>query len=147
MPLIATNRRAFFDYDILTKYEAGLVLSGQETKSVKTGHMSIKGSFVTIKGRELYLTNALIPLYRHAGNVKNYDPTQPRKILLKKAEIKHIFGRVPVAGLTLVPLRVYTKRRYVKLEFGIGRGRKKHDKRAAISKRETKRRIQRVLKN
>ena len=93
MGVIAVNKRANYDYDIQEKYEAGLVLLGHEVKSIKTGHISLKGSFVTvknIKGKnlpELYLINAHIPLYKHAGTVKNYDPYRSRKLLLKKNEI------------------------------------------------------------
>ena len=142
----AYNRRAKFDYDISDKYEAGLVLRGYEVKSVKTGHISLKGSFVTVKQEELYLTNANIPLYKHAGAIANYDPTRPRKLLLKKREIAHLIGKSRTEGLTLVPVRVYTKRGLLKLEFGIGKGRKKIDKRDVIQKREAQRKIERALK-
>lgn len=142
----AYNKRASFDYDISDKYEAGLVLRGFEVKSVKTGHISLKGSFVTVRGNELFLTNANIPLYKHAGAIANYDPTRPRKLLLKKREIAHLIGKSRVEGLTLVPIRVYTKRGLLKLEFGAGKGRKKVDKREVIKKREAKRKIERALK-
>jgi len=147
MSVLAVNKRANYDYDISDKYEAGIVLRGYEVKSVKTGHISLKGSFVTVKGNELFLTNANIPLYKHAGEVKNYDPTQPRKLLLHKAEIARLIGKSRVEGLTLVPIRVYTKQGLLKLEFGIGKGRKKHDKRNVIQKREADRTINRALKN
>lgn len=147
MPTLAFNKRANFDYEIGDKYEAGLVLTGQEVKSVKMSHISLKESFVTVKGTELYLTNAHITPYKHAGELKNYDPTRPRKLLLKKSEIKHLTGKVRIQGLTLVPIRVYTKKRLLKLEFGVGKGKKKHDKRETISKREVERNIRRELKN
>lgn len=147
MPTLAVNKRAHYDYDISDKFEAGLMLTGQEVKSVKTGHISLKGSFVTVKGNELYLTNANIPFYKHAGEIKNYDPTRSRKLLLKKSEIKSLIGKSRVSGLTLVPIRVYTKKRYIKLEFGVGKGKKEFDKRETIGKREAKRNIERVLKN
>jgi SsrA-binding protein len=147
MPTLAFNKRANFDYEISDKYEAGLVLSGQEVKSVKMGHISLKESFVTAKGMELYLTNAHITPYKHAGELKNYEPTQARKLLLKKSEIKHLLGKVKVQGLTLIPIRVYTKRRLLKLEFGVGKGKKKYDKREAIADREVKKHIARNLKN
>lgn len=147
MPTLAFNKRANFDYEIGDKYEAGLVLAGQEVKSVKMGHISLKESFVTVKGTELYLTNAHITPYKHAGELKNYDPTRPRKLLLKKSEIKHLTGKVRIQGLTLVPISVYTKKRLIKLEFGVGKGKKKHDKRETISKREVERNIRRELKN
>ena len=146
MSVLALNKRASFDYDISDKYEAGIVLRGYEVKSVKTGHISLKGSFVTVRGEELYLTNASIPLYKHAGAIANYNPTAPRKLLLHRAEIRTLIGKSRVEGLTLVPIRVYTKRGLLKLEFGIGKGRKKHDKRNVIQKREVERKIMRALK-
>ncbi len=147
MAVLAYNKRAKFDYEILDTYEAGLVLRGYEVKSVKTGHMSLKGSFVTIRREELYLTNANIPLYKHAGAIANYDPTRPRKLLLKKREIAHLIGKSRAEGLTLVPIRVYTKRGLLKLEFGIGKGKKTIDKREVIRKREDQVKIERAMKS
>ncbi len=147
MAILAVNKRAHYDYEISDKYEAGLVLAGQEVKSAKTGHISLKGSFVTVKGNELFLTNANIPFYKHAGEIKNYDPTRSRKLLLKKSEIKSLIGKSRVEGLTLVPIRVYTKKRLVKLEFGVGKGKKEFDKREKIAGRESKRRMERLLKS
>ena len=146
MSVLAINKRANFDYTILETYEAGLALFGYETKSIKTKHVSLKESFVTIKGSELYLTNANVPLYKHAGIISNYNPTRPRKLLLKKNEIKHLIGRARTQGLTLVPIRLYTKRRYIKLEFGLGKGKKEFDKREKIRKREDDRAMRRILK-
>lgn len=146
MSVLAYNKRANFDYQISDTYEAGLVLTGQEVKSVKTGHISLKESFVTVKGNELYLTNANIPPYQHAGKILSYNPTRSRKILLKKSEIKRLIGKVHVEGLTLVPISIYTKKRLLKLEFGVGKGKRKLDKRQVITKREDERRIQRALR-
>ncbi|MCX6764061.1 MAG: SsrA-binding protein SmpB [Candidatus Moranbacteria bacterium] len=146
MATLAYNRRAHFDYQISDKYEAGLVLAGHEVKSVKTGHISLKESFVTAKGNELFLTNAHIPPYVHAGQIANYDPTRPRKLLLKKSEIKHLIGKMRTEGLTLVPIRMYTKKRLLKLEFGIGKGKKKFDKRETIAKREEERTMLRQMR-
>ncbi len=147
MATLAVNKRAHFDYTISDRYEAGLVLSGQEVKSAKTGHLSLRGSFVTVKGNELFLTNAHIHPYQQAGKISDYDPTGPRKLLLKKSEIKSLIGKSRVQGLTLVPLRVYTKKRLVKLEFGVGRGKKEFDKREKIRKREDERKMDRSLKS
>jgi SsrA-binding protein len=151
MPVLAVNKRAHFDYEIGEKYEAGLVLLGHEVKSVKTGHVSLKGSFVTVKqsaGKvpELILVNAHIPLYAKASTVKDYDPTRPRKLLLHKNEIKKLIGKKQEQGLTLVPVKIYTKHGLIKLEFGIGRGKKKIDKREDIKKRETDRKIRTLTK-
>lgn len=147
MSTLAINKRAVFDYEILDKFEAGLMLSGAEVKSVKNGHLSLKGSFVTIHENELYLTNAHISPYPFANPKTAYDPVRSRKLLVRKAEIKSLIGKMHVKGLTLVPLRVYTKRRLVKLEFAVGRGKKAFDKRTDIAKRESKREIDRRLKN
>jgi len=145
--ILAKNRRAAYDYELEDRYEAGLVLTGQEVKSIKTGHISLNGSFVTRKGQELFLTNASIPPYKFAGIIKNYDPTRSRKILLKKSELKYLSGKLTTEGLTLVPLCVYTKKKLVKLEFAIGRGKKQFDKRHDIQKKEAQRKIERTLKN
>jgi len=146
MPTLASNKKAFFDYEILEKFEAGLALKGFEVKAIKTGHISIKGAFVTVKGKELFLTNAKIPLYQHAGKVENYEETAPRKLLLKKNEINRLIGKVKVEGLTLIPISVYNKRRLIKLEFALAKGKKKYDKRQAIKKRDTDREIARQMK-
>ena len=147
MATLATNKRAGFDYELLERYEAGLVLTGQEVKSVKTGHVSLKGSFVTLKGSAPYLTNATITKYKFAGDAKDYDPNRPRKLLLKKSEIKSLIGKIQSRGLTLVPIRVYTRKKLVKLEFAVAKGKKKFDKRQGIAKREAERKAERALKN
>jgi len=151
MGVLAVNKRANFDYEIKEKFEAGMVLLGHEVKSAKTGHVNLKGSYVTLKKSkkklpELYLINAHISLYKHAGTVKSYDPTRPRKLLVKKREIKHLIGKKQEQGLTLVPIKLYTKRSLIKLEFGIGRGKKKIDKREIIKKREQEKKIRTLTK-
>jgi SsrA-binding protein len=151
MSTLAFNKRANFDYDILEKYEAGLVLLGHEVKSVKTGHVNLKGAFVVLKraGKKLpepYLINAHIPLYKHAGQMPAYDPYRSRKLLLKKNEIKFLVGKSREQGLTLAPIKIYTKRGFIKLEFGLGKGRKKVDKREVIKKREIERSIRTLTK-
>lgn len=146
MTTLAVNKKAKFDYEFLEKYEAGLVLFGHEVKSIKTGHISLKGAFVTIHNGELYLTNALVPLYQHAGNIKNYDPNRSRKLLVKKSEIRSLVGKKTQAGLTMVPIRVYTKRSLIKLEFALAKGKTKYDKRNVLKKRDTDRNIARALR-
>ncbi len=146
MTIIATNRRAGFDYALEGRYEAGLVLTGAEVKSVKTGHASLKGAFVTVRGNELYLTNALIPRYIHAHKDTRHEDTRPRKLLLRKREIRSLIGKSRTEGLTLVPLRLYTKKQLVKLEFAVGKGKKTYDKRSDIGRREAKRRINRAMR-
>ena len=146
MSKLAINKRAKFDYEILETFEAGLVLAGHEVKSAKTGHVSLKGAFVTFKGTELYLSNSTISLYKQAGGVGDYDPTHPRKLLVKKSEIKKLLGKVRTEGLTLVPLSMYNKKGLVKLEFALGKGKKKLDKRRTIQDREDKIKIERAFK-
>jgi len=152
MPDYAVNKRARFDYEILETLEAGLVLYGHEVKSIKTGHISLKNSFVTLKNTagagtpEAYLTSCHIPLYKHAGKMESYEPTRPRKLLLKRSQIKQLIGKTKEKGLTLVPLKVYNDKRNLKLEFGLARGKKTRDKREDIRKREAKREIERALK-
>jgi len=146
MATYAINKRAGYDYELLQRYEAGVSLLGHEVKSIKTGHISLKGSFVNVRGNEAYLTNALVPLYTHANRNTVYEPTRSRKLLLKRSEIKSIIGKRQAEGLTLVPIRIYTKGRHIKLEFAIGKGKKKHDKRSAIAKRDSDRKVQRALR-
>ncbi len=148
MTALATNRKAKFDYQILDKYEAGLVLSGLEVKSIKNGKMSLKGSYVTInKNEEVFLINAQITPFQIKNAPKDYQPDRTRKLLLHKKEIKNLIGKIKQKGLTLVPLRVYTKHRKLKLEFGLGQGKKKTDKRESIKRREDERKIGRALRN
>ncbi len=147
MPILAANKRATFDYEILEKFEAGLVLAGYEVKAVKLGHMSLKGAYVIISGGEAYLLNAHITPYQPKNMPISYEPTRSRKLLLHKSEIKTLIGESKEKGLTLVPLSVYTNKiGKIKLSFAVARGKKKFDKRASISERETKRNIQRALR-
>lgn len=146
MPTLARNPRAKYDYHILETYEAGLVLAGHEVKAIKTGHMSLKGAYVTIKNEEAWLINAFIPPYQPKNTPADYQPDRTRKLLLNKKEIKSLIGQSNQKGLTLVPLRVYTKKGKIKLEFALGRGKRQFDKRRKIKERETKRKIDRALR-
>lgn len=146
MKILAINKRATFDYEILEKREGGLVLSGQEVKSIKSGHMSLKGAYVTSRGLELFLTNSNVPAYQPKNTPESYDPTKPRKVMLHRQEIKTLLGKITQRGLTLVPIKVYSIHGLIKLEFGIGKGKKKVDKREDIKKREDKMRIARALR-
>lgn len=139
MPSIAKNKRAFFDYEVLEKIEAGIVLTGQEVKSVKNGHISLSGSYVTMRNNEAWLLNAHINAYKKAGPLPGYEPTHSRKLLFKRSELNRLIGTSKTQGLTLIPLSVYTARNHVKIEVGVCRGRKKADKREHIKKRETER--------
>lgn len=146
MPTFAYNKRARFDYELLETLEAGIALLGHEVKSIKTGHISLQGSFVTIHGNDLMLTNALIPFYPFAGDSSHYEPTRPRRLLIKKNEAKRLIGKVRTNGLTLIPLRVYTKRHLVKVEFALAKGKKEYDKRATTQKREADRKMARAMR-
>ena len=146
MSIITINRKAKYDYNILETFEAGLLLKGYEVKSIKTGRISLQGSFVIIKDEEAFLTNADIPPYQPKNMPADYNPTQTRKLLLHKSEIKSLIGKTKQKGLTLVPLRVYTKGGKIKLGFGLAKGKKKTDKREKIKKRETEIEIRRKLK-
>lgn len=146
MKVHTINKRARYDYEILERFEGGLVLAGFEVKSVKTGHISLKGSYVTIKNNEAFLLNANIPAYQPLNMPQSYDPTRSRKVLLHKRQISSLVGRIAEKGLTLVPIKVYSKHGLIKLEFGIGKGKKKFDKREDIKKKETKRKIQQALR-
>lgn len=151
MKELAKNKKAYFDYEITDKYEAGIVLLGYEVKSIKTNRASMKGSYVTIKRGdkqlpELYLTNTHIPLYERANPNIDYDPDRPRKLLLKKKQIEYLIGKKKEQGLTFVPLKFYIKNNLIKLSFAIGKGKKKHDKREAIKKRDLDRQARSLTK-
>jgi len=142
----AENKKAYFNYQILEKFEAGVSLIGQEVKSLKTRGVNLAGSYVIIKNEEAYWIGAKIAPYQPKNTPADYNPERSRKLLLKKSEIKYLIGKSKQKGLTLIPLRIYTKRGKIKVEFGIAKGKKKFDKRELIRKRETEREIERVLK-
>ena len=144
---LSENKKALFDYEILEKMEAGLVLAGYETKSVKAGQASLKGSFVTFHGKDAYVTNMHISRYKPAGPMPDYEPEKSRRLLLHKKEISYLRGKSQEKGLTIVPIRVYTKNRFVKIELAIARGKKHYDKRETLKKRAVEREIKRTLKN
>ena len=146
MPTLTTNPRAKFDYQIIETYEAGLVLTGFEVKAAKSGRLNLKSSYITIKNNEAFLINAQLMPYQPKNTPADYDPNRTRKLLLHKKEIKALIGRIKERGLTLTPIRVYTKRNRIKIEFGLGQGKRKIDKREKIKKRESDRRIERALK-
>ncbi len=147
MKIILENKKALFNYQILEKFKAGVVLTGQEVKSVKNGRISLKGAFVVVKGEEVFLIGASIPPYQPKNAPKDYNPQRSRKLLLKKSEIKHLIGKAKQKGLTMIPLKVYTERGKIKIEFAVVRGKKKVDKREEIKKREIEREIKRALKS
>lgn len=141
------NKKAHFNYEILEDYEAGIELSGREVKAVKGGQGALDGSFISIRGGEAFLLGAFIPPYQPGNQAEGYDPHRVRRLLLTKKQIAELAGKEKERGLTLVPISMYNKANRIKLRFGVGRGKKKFDKRATIKKRDVEREIGRTLKN
>lgn len=147
MPVLVKNKKAFYNYHILDKMEGGLALIGQEVKSLKEGKASLFGAFVSIKNGEVYLVNCNITPYQPKNTPKGYNSQRDRKILLKKNEINSLIGKTKEKGTTLIPLSIYTKKNFIKLEFAVARGKKKHDKREVIKKRDIDRNLKRKIKD
>jgi len=144
--VIARNRRARFDYEILDSVEAGLVLVGPEVKSLRAGKANLSDAYGAIRGGEAFLVNAHISPYKEAAR-ENVDPRRERKLLLHRSEIQRWRGKVAERGLTLVPLELYFKDGRAKVEIGLARGKQKGDKRRAIREREVKREMDRAIRN
>ena len=143
--LIAENRRARYEYELLDRFEAGIVLQGTEVKSLRDGRVSLAGAWADVRDGELWLLGADIAVYE-AGTHANHEPTRPRKLLLHRGEIDSMIGKVTQRGLTLVPLRLYFKGGRVKLELAVARGKSVVDKRRDIASRDAKREIERAFK-
>ncbi len=143
MKVFSENKKATFNYQILEKFESGLILNGQEVKSIRLGRMSLDGSYVVLNGLEPNLIGSKVPAYQPKNAPAGYDPERSRKLLLKRAEIEYLIGKTHQKGLTLVPLRVYSNYAKIKLEFGLAKGKKKYDKREDLKKRETHREMAR----
>lgn len=144
---LAENKKARLNYEILEEYEAGLELLGHEVKSLRGGHGKLDGAHVVVRGGEAYVVGMHIPPYQPANTPESYDPARTRKLLLTGKELGSLAGSEGQKGLTIVPLRVYNKGKKLKLLVGVARGRKKYDKRAVLKERDTKREIDRTLKN
>jgi SsrA-binding protein len=143
--VIATNRKALFNYEILEKVEAGVVLVGTEVKSIREGGLNFRDSFVDFRKGELFLIGCRIGPYSH-GNLMNHAEDRDRKLLLRKREILKLGGRVTERGLTLVPLKAYLKKGRVKLEIGLARGKKSHDKRETLKRKDLERETQQAVR-
>lgn len=141
------NRKASFNYEFLEKLEAGIELLGFEVKSIKTGHGSLEGAYVIVRGDEAFLVNATIPPYQMNNTPPSYNPMRPRRLLFTKREIASLIGTERQKQLTIVPISMYNKGNLVKLELAIARGKKKYDKRETIKKREADRDVQRTMRN
>lgn len=139
--LISKNKRAFHDYEILERYEAGITLQGTEVKAIRAHNIKLKDSYAQLKEGELWLENCHIGPYTH-GNLANHDPLRPRKLLLHRREIKKLLGKVIKRGFTLVPLSVYFKKGKVKVELALARGKHTYDKREAERRRAIERDLQ-----
>lgn len=143
---IATNKKAFHDYAIIETFECGIVLTGTEVKSIRENGLSLKESYATVRDEEMWLLNVHIKPYSH-GNRENVDPDRPRKLLLHKKEIRYLLGKSKEEGFTLIPTKIYFSRENkVKVELGLGKGKKLYDKRADIAKRDANRDVERALR-
>lgn len=139
------NKRAFFDYEISDKFEAGIRLLGHEVKAVRLGHADLTGSFVKIIGSEAYLINAKIFPYQYAVGLEDYDERRSRKLLLHKKEIISLKSKMEGSNLNIVPISLYTAKKFIKLELALGKGKKKYDKKETIKRKDLQRQIEQEL--
>ncbi len=146
MKVLAENKKAFHNYEILERFNAGISLLGQEVKSIRTRGVGLAGSYVIIRQNEVFWVGAKISPYQPKNAPSDYNPERSRKLLLNKSEIKYLIGKSRQRGLTLLPLKVYTKGSKIKLEIGLAKGRRKVDKRERIKRREFERKRQMLLK-
>ena len=145
--VVATNRKAFHDYFIEEKFEAGIVLQGTEVKSLREGRVNLQDSYASVRDSEVFLHNCHVSPYSH-GNIMNHDPTRVRKLLLHKTEINRLQGKTQQRGLTLIPLRIYfSQRGHAKVELGLAKGKKLYDRRESNKAREAGREVQRAIKD
>ncbi len=143
--LIADNKKARFNYQILETYEAGLVLMGSEVKSIRAGNISLREAYISFKDFEAFLQGANIQPYK-SSSYNNHEPERLRKLLLNKSELHKIRGKIDEKGLTVVPLKIYFKAGRVKLEIGLGKGKKLHDKRESIKSKDVERQLRKEHK-
>jgi len=139
---VVSNRKARHDFEILERFETGIVLSGAEVKSLRGGHGSLTEAFARVRDGEVWLEGMHIPPYAQAADKARYQPTRPRKLLLHRKEIERLVGKAAERGLTLVPMRVYFAHGLAKVELGLGRGKRQFEKRQAIAEREHRREIE-----
>ena len=140
---VVSNRKARHDYEILERFETGIVLSGAEVKSLRGGHGSLSEAFARVRDGEVWLEGMHIPPYAQAADRSRYQPTRPRKLLLHRKEIERLVGKAAERGLALVPMRVYFAHGLAKVELGLGRGKRQFEKRQAIAEREHRREMER----
>jgi len=144
--VVASNRKAGFEYFLLERLEAGIALQGSEIKSIREGKMSLQEAYVQIDGRNAFLLNAHIAPYDPASR-NNHDPLRPRRLLLHKKEIRSLWNTVRLKGVTIIPVKVYLKDGRAKLEIAVGKGKKNYDKRDSIAQRDMERETRREFKN
>lgn len=143
--LIAQNKKAYHDYHLEETMEAGIVLTGTEVKSLRAGRVNLRDSYATVENGELWLLGVHISPYEQ-GNIFNHDPLRPRKLLMHAREIRRLYGKIRVAGYTLVPTKMYFKNGRVKVEIALAKGKTLHDKRQAIAKKEAEREMERAFR-
>jgi SsrA-binding protein len=146
MKVVCKNRKAYHDYHIEETIEAGMALLGTEVKALKEGKVNLKDSYVMVKDSEVFLLNCHISPYSH-GNIMNHDPLRTRKLLLHRKEIERLRGKTAVKGFTLIPLKLYFKGPFAKVEIGLAKGKQLFEKRETIKEREAKRDIERAMKS
>lgn len=146
MNTLIENKKARLEYEFVETYEAGMVLTGQEAKSLRAGKASLVGARVMVRGGEAYLVGATVSPYQEGNVPKSYDPERSRKLLLSKKELHELSGAESQKGLTLVPIMIFNQKRFIKLSFALARKKKKHDKRATLKERDDKRSIERTIK-
>lgn len=145
--LVRENKKAFHNYEILDRFEAGVSLMGTEVKSIREGHVSVEQAYVKLRGAELFVVGMNVTPYGHAAMTLNHEPTRPRKLLLHRQEIRRIASRIKERGFTVVPLKLYfNERGLLKIEIAFARGKAKYDKRESIKKREVERQLKRFKK-
>ena len=145
MKIFSDNKKATYNYEILEKFEAGLVLFGQEVKSIRTGHINLSGSYVKFNRNEPFLVGVKIPPYQPNNAGADYDEERQKKILLNKKEINYLLAKASQKGFSLIPLKIYDNSGRIKLEFGLAKGKKKFDKKEKIKKRDIEREVNREL--
>ncbi|NJK59739.1 MAG: SsrA-binding protein SmpB [Oscillatoriales cyanobacterium SM2_1_8] len=145
-PIFADNRQARFNYEILETYEAGVELLGTEVKSIRRGQANLRDAYAIVRNGEIFLLNMYVAPHHTTSNVFNHEPTRTRRLLLHRQEIRKLIGKVEQKGLTLVPLKMYLSKGWIKLSIGLARSKKLHDKRETIQKRESAREIARAIK-
>lgn len=151
MKILALNKKAIFDFQIIKSYEAGLVLFGYEVKTIRAGQANLKGAYISFKvnknnNNEAYLVSSYVPLYKPAGQIEKYDPERHRQILLKKKELDYLVGKKQEKGLTVIPIKLYTKNSFIKLEIALVKGKKDFDKREDLKKKDTDKYIKTIMK-